>query len=322
LYRYGSDKYSENLDASVQGGASVRPTDHAKPRERVATRKTSDPLFNSGTRPGEHMTWWQMAASKRKDIKLAAIRAFSATKEEGVFGLDIESGLDQFVDAVINAFFDNDLFHSVRRFLTSARGSFGLGITCSLDAGRQMVVAARGQTISVAFYPKLGLVLYGSEQAAVKAGLGLKAPPGSDSDAYNEELGPAMRIDLDDLGGEAGMNTLKCSQPITRKRLVTTLGRYIKRCPGFSSLWFHIQLVPLRLDHAHRLGRGQAAAGAQGGAATAQLRDERRGVPCERARGGQRGGAEVQGPAGSAGRGCYSCPACILNRSVCKPFCV
>lgn len=143
-----------------------------------------------------------MAASKRKDIKLAALRAFAATEEEGVFGLDVESGLDEFAEAVINAFFDNDLFHSVRRFLTSARGSFGLGITCSLDAGRQMVVAARGQTISVAFYPKLGLVLYGSEQAAVKAGLGLEAPTGSNSDVYHEDSGPAVRIDLDDLGGE------------------------------------------------------------------------------------------------------------------------
>jgi len=30
------------------------------------------------------------------------------------------------------------------------------------------------QNTTVAFYPKLGLVLYGSEQAAVKAGLGFK----------------------------------------------------------------------------------------------------------------------------------------------------
>jgi hypothetical protein len=45
-------------------------------------------------------------------------------------------------------------------------------------------------------------VLYGSEQAAVKAGLGLTAPPGSAADKYREDLGPAMRIDLDDLGGE------------------------------------------------------------------------------------------------------------------------
>ena len=40
---------------------------------------------------------------------------------------------------------------------------------CSLDVKRQMVMAARGQTISLAFYPAAGLILYGSEQAAVKA---------------------------------------------------------------------------------------------------------------------------------------------------------
>ena len=48
-----------------------------------------------------------------------------------------------------------------------------------LDADRQMALAARGQTMSVAFYPKLGLVLYGSEQAAVKAALGRQVPDGS-----------------------------------------------------------------------------------------------------------------------------------------------
>ena len=152
--------------ASIESNASNGGRGGGPPKlTRAETRKITDPLFYSGSRPGEKLTWWQMVSIKRKEIKLAALRAFAATPEQGVFGMDVEGGLDEFVEAVIGAFFDNDLFHSVRRFLSSARGSFGLGITCSLDAGRQMVVAARGQTISVAFYPKLGLVLYGSEQA-------------------------------------------------------------------------------------------------------------------------------------------------------------
>ena len=99
----------------------------------------------------------------------------------------------------MDAFFDNDLIASTRMFLKSARGSFGLCVTSSLDAHRQVgrcrltasnpalkahkvsaletsisstgfkfafkfnlrlfsqaVLAARGQTMSVAFYPKLG----------------------------------------------------------------------------------------------------------------------------------------------------------------------
>jgi hypothetical protein len=44
----------------------------------------------------------------------------------------------------------------------------------------QVVFAARGQTLSVAFYPKLGLVCYGSEAAATKAPLAVV--PASPSD--------------------------------------------------------------------------------------------------------------------------------------------
>ena len=58
--------------------------------------------------------------------------------------------------------------------------------------------------MSVAFYPTKGLICYGSEQAAVKAGLNAEFPGNSDvlgrsgSDIDND----ALRLDLDDLGGE------------------------------------------------------------------------------------------------------------------------
>ena len=82
------------------------------------------------------------------------------------------------VQAAVNAFFDNDLMQTTRLVLNSSKGSFGLCITSSMDAHRQLCVAARGQTMSVAFYPESGLICYGSE-LAVKAGLGKKAPNGS-----------------------------------------------------------------------------------------------------------------------------------------------
>ena len=159
--------------------------------------------------------------------------------------VDVEEGaapsqLEDFCVAAVDAFFDNDLIRTSRMFLKSSRGSFGLCISSSLDADRQMALAARGQTMSVAFYPKLGLVLYGSEQAAVKAALGKKAPASSaagggaasstttstfqppspvggagtgagaeaafslssPSQKHKEEDEPAFRLDLDDLGGE------------------------------------------------------------------------------------------------------------------------
>jgi hypothetical protein len=63
--------------------------------------------------------------------------------------------------------------------------------------------AAKGQTLSVAFYPRKGIICYGSEQAAVKAGLNYDVPDGpagkSNFTPVDED---AVRLDLDDLSGE------------------------------------------------------------------------------------------------------------------------
>jgi len=119
--------------------------------------------------------------------------------------LDVEdTDLSLFVNSTIDAFFDNDLLHSMRIFLENAKGSFGICVTSTLDAHRQVVFAAKGQTMSIAFYPRKGMVCYGSEQAAVKAGLNYNTPAGSskfktDRFCADED---AVRLDLDDLGGE------------------------------------------------------------------------------------------------------------------------
>ena len=59
--------------------------------------------------------------------------------------------------------------------------------------------------MSVAFYPSKGLICYGSEQAAVKAGMNVEFP-GKESDILGRSQGDidndALRLDLDDLGGE------------------------------------------------------------------------------------------------------------------------
>ena len=52
-------------------------------------------------------------------------------------------------------------------------GSFGLLLSHSLDASGELIVASRGQTMSIAFYPESGLVMFGSESAATKAGMTL-----------------------------------------------------------------------------------------------------------------------------------------------------
>jgi len=118
---------------------------------------------------------------------------------------DPESGdVGKFVGETVAAFFDNDLLHSLRTFLENAKGSFGLSVTSSVDAKRQAVFAAKGQTLSVAFYPRNGVICFGSEQAAVKAGLNYALPEGTSNfgGGYEAVDEHAVRLDLDDLGGE------------------------------------------------------------------------------------------------------------------------
>jgi hypothetical protein len=59
--------------------------------------------------------------------------------------------------------------------------------------------------MSIAFYPNKGLICYGSEQAAVKAGMNYEFP-GGNPDILGQSRGDlddnALRLDLDDLGGE------------------------------------------------------------------------------------------------------------------------
>lgn len=61
---------------------------------------------------------------------------------------EIGASLLTFCNVTIDAFFDNDLFMTTKSFLKHAKGSFGLCITSSLDADRQICLAARGQTVS------------------------------------------------------------------------------------------------------------------------------------------------------------------------------
>ena len=53
-----------------------------------------------------------------------------------------------FCRLLVDTFLDHDLFFAVQTFLKHAKGSFGLCVTSSIDAHRQMVLAARGQTVS------------------------------------------------------------------------------------------------------------------------------------------------------------------------------
>lgn len=124
-----------------------------------------------------------------------------------------KASLYELISGTIDAFFDNDLFHTIQTFMANAKGSFGLMITSSLDAHRQICVAARGQPMSLTLYPKTGAIVYGSELAAAKVGIGVNPSKESQStntmtiltDDEEKELETTSRVDLDDLGGESAI---------------------------------------------------------------------------------------------------------------------
>lgn len=149
----------------------------------------------------------RMDLARKCACNLTENTAISESLKKFVRNEETGAGLYNFAVAVVNAFFDNDLLQTVRIFMSNAKGSFGLCAMSSLDAHRQVCLAARGQTMSLAFYPRKQLILWGSEQAAVKAGLNMDSPEmfpsGNSLDTSVLNLKEdVLRLDLDDLGGE------------------------------------------------------------------------------------------------------------------------
>lgn len=181
---------------------------------------------------------------QEKQVTVAEIRASLALQEDlakemtkenkGFFGLSaigdhfvksrsieeaVGTTMEQLMQKTVKAFFHNDLFESTRIFMKRATGSFGLMVTCSLDAEQEVCIAARGQPMSIAFYPKKGVIAFGSEQAAVKAGLSFSSPAGDSEPEPGAEMvdKESYRLDLNDLNGEVVLlNWGKKKVPIKR----------------------------------------------------------------------------------------------------------
>lgn len=116
--------------------------------------------------------------SKRSADELrAAMEEAMLQKARGsppsLLGCKSTADAERLVESAVRGFFDQDLLAASRQLIGNATGSFGLVLSTSVDAKRELVLAARGQTMSIAFYPQLGCALFGSEAAATKAGLGV-----------------------------------------------------------------------------------------------------------------------------------------------------
>ena len=101
----------------------------------------------------------------------------------------------------ISNFLGQSLLVAAQQLLGGAVGSFGLCLTHSLDSERECVLAARGQTMSFAVYPRLGAIVFGSEAAATKVAMGMEAEL-DDKGETPEGDHRCVRVDLDDVAGE------------------------------------------------------------------------------------------------------------------------
>ena len=142
-------------------------------------------------------------ATKAKSVLVGDSTKSNGERLRTLLPQDETDQLFVFCRIAVDAFFDNDLFWTTNTFLSNAKGSFGLCTSSTLDSDRQVCLAARGQTMSVAFYARKGIICYGSEAAAVKACLDVDL---NSSDPLQRSLGDVdndvVRLDLDDLGGE------------------------------------------------------------------------------------------------------------------------
>lgn len=71
-----------------------------------------------------------------------------------------------FVSLTVRAFLRNDLYTALTEILSRSEGSFGIQAHCTMEFG-VVVIASKGQPMSVSFSPDLPICLYGSEAEAI-----------------------------------------------------------------------------------------------------------------------------------------------------------
>ena len=220
-------------------GAEERAQDDVRSRrEAEETAREAQVAAEEGGECGR-MHAAVLAAMLQRVPQLTASLALASVHER-VTGCRLSAAEEEirvrhFIETTVSAFLYNDLLMAGRDLLRHAMGSFGVVLSHSLECDDSVIIGARGQTMSVGFYPELGMVLFGSEQAATKAAMGFtpvgcgnqggrgqrakwrKAGMTMDSfehamdssktgEAFNpvtNHLKGSFRLDLDDLGVSA-----------------------------------------------------------------------------------------------------------------------
>ena len=96
--------------------------------------------------------------------------------------------LKSFVHHTVRGFLKLDLYNAVTEFMGRAGGSFGLQVHCTLEPG-VVLVASKGQPMSIAFDPDTPLVMFASEAEALAVPVresGASLPVRVDLDGHGE----------------------------------------------------------------------------------------------------------------------------------------
>ena len=109
---------------------------------KVLENALSDFVVNHGIKCAEEISASAEERSKLIDCMIGPFSTYVTSAKTSRINDFVSSdeeagGIFKFVEAVVNAFFDNDLLHTTRLFLENAKGSFGLSVSSSLDAHRQ-----------------------------------------------------------------------------------------------------------------------------------------------------------------------------------------
>lgn len=115
------------------------------------------------------------------------IEHFDANRAKFNVGDWSPKDVKMFVSGTVRAFLRNDLYTALTELMSRAEGSFGVQVHCTIEPG-VVVIASKGQPMSVAFDPDRSICLYGSEAEAI-------AVPVDEEGVWLPE-----RIDLDSKG--------------------------------------------------------------------------------------------------------------------------
>lgn len=111
---------------------------------------------------------YALDAAGVKQLEDALFRSLTASSDHAALGHSNWSALQlqSFLHFAVRGFLRGDLYNAMSELLSRAEGSFGLQAHCTLEPG-VVVIASKGQPMSIAFDPAHPIALFASEAEAL-----------------------------------------------------------------------------------------------------------------------------------------------------------